>query len=209
MISNTENAVLMSRARESLRGKWGLAIGTLFVYMLIMGGIPRLLHKPGGGLVLVIGGPMAVGLAVFALALVRKGEARFGQLFAGFGCFGTALGAYLLQLLFISLWTLLLIVPGIMAALSYSLTYYVLADDESIGPLQAITKSKELMYGNRWKLLCLGFRFLGWLLLCILTLGIGLLWLMPYMAVSYAQFYEDIKKTAEAAAPAPAPILPA
>jgi hypothetical protein len=75
------------------------------------------------------------------------------------------------------------------------MTYYIIAENDSIGPLEAITKSKEMMRGNKWKFFCLGFRFLGWGVLCILTLGIGFLWLFPYMIVSYAQFYDDIKES--------------
>lgn len=116
-----------------------------------------------------------------------------GQLFDGFQRFGTALGAYLLTGIFIFLWTLLLIVPGIMAGLSYAMTYFIIADDPTIGPLQAITKSKEMMRGHKWKLFLLHWRFLGWVLLCILTLGIGILWLVPYVSTSLAHFYEDIR----------------
>lgn len=72
------------------------------------------------------------------------------------------------------------------------MTFFIIAENDSIGPLEAVTKSKEMMDGNKWKLFCLGWRFFGWALLCILTLGIGFLWLMPYMVVSYAKFYDYI-----------------
>jgi uncharacterized membrane protein len=68
-----------------------------------------------------------------------------------------------------------------------------LADDNSIKAMEAIDKSKKMMDGYKWKYFCLGLRFLGWALLCILTLGIGFLWLMPYMQVSMAKFYDDVK----------------
>jgi uncharacterized membrane protein len=141
---------------------------------------------------IVITGPLTLGWVGFVLALSRNQNPKFEQIFGGFNRFGTALGAYLLTLLFIILWMLLLIVPGIMAALSYSQTFYILSEDPSIGAMDAIRKSKEMMYGNRWKLFCLWLRFIGWLLLCILTLGIGFFWLAPYMAVSMAKFYDDL-----------------
>ena len=94
---------------------------------------------------------------------------------------------------FILLWMLLLIIPGIIAALAYSQTFYILAEDESIGAMDALKKSKEMMNGYKWKYFCLSLRFLGWVLLCILTLGIGFLWLAPYVEVSYAHFYEELK----------------
>jgi uncharacterized membrane protein len=191
-ISKTENKLLMAQARESLRGKWGIAIGTFVVYMLIVVGI-QIIPILGAIASIIIAGPMVLGLTIFILSISRNQNTELGLLFNGFNNFGTAIGAYLLMLIFILLWMLLLIIPGIIAALSYALTFYNLADNESIGPLEAITKSKEMMRGNKWKLFCLYFRFFGWALLCILTLGIGLLWLVPYMQVSMAKFYDDVK----------------
>jgi uncharacterized membrane protein len=189
---NTENVVLMQMARESLKGKWGLAIGTFVVYMLISV-VLQVIPVVGTIAPLIISGPFALGLAVFSLSISRKQDAKLEQIFQGFNNFGTALGAYLLMILFTFLWMLLLIIPGIIAAISYSMTFYILADDNSIGAMDAINKSKKMMDGYKWKYFCLGLRFLGWALLCILTLGIGFLWLMPYMRVSMAKFYDDVK----------------
>ncbi len=191
----TENVVLMRMSRESLKGKWGLAIGTFVVYILVIGSIQAITQFfPIAGLLsLIIAGPFALGMAIFALTLSRNQDARLEQIFHGFNNFGTSLGAYLLMVLFVILWTLLLIIPGIIAALSYSMTFYILADDNSIGAMDAIDKSKIMMNGYKWKYFCLGLRFFGLALLCILTLGIGLLWLFPYMQVSMAKFYDDVK----------------
>ena len=188
----TENVVLMQMARESLKGKWGLAIGTFVVYSLIAVSIQRI---PIVGVIasLLISGPFAIGLAFFSLSISRNQDAKLEQIFQGFKNFGTALGAYVLTSLFIFLWTLLLIIPGIIAAISYSMTFYILADDNSIGAMDAMDKSKKMMDGYKWKSFCLGLRFFGWSLLCILTLGIGFLWLMPYAQVSMAKFYDDVK----------------
>jgi len=188
----TENVVLMQMARESLKGKWGLAIGTFVVYMLIAG-ILQMIPIIGPIAPLIISGPLTLGLAVFSLSISRNQEAKLEQIFHGFNNFGTALGAYLLMILFTLLWMLLLIIPGIIATLSYSMTFYIIADDSSIGAMEAIDKSKKMMDGYKWKYFCLGLRFFGWACLCILTLGIGFLWLMPYMQVSMAKFYDDVK----------------
>ena len=191
----TENLVLMQMARKSLKDKWGLAIGTYVVYMLIIGAIQTTTESfPLVGLLLLaISGPMALGIAIFSINISRNQDARLEQIFQGFNNFKTSLGAYLLMLLFTFLWTLLLIIPGIIAVLSYSMTFYILADDNSIGAMEAIDKSKKMMDGYKWKYFCLGLRFIGWSLLCILTLGIGFLWLLPYMQVSMVKFYDDIK----------------
>jgi uncharacterized membrane protein len=95
--------------------------------------------------------------------------------------------------IFIILWTLLLIIPGIIMSLAYSMTFYILADNPDINPIDAIRKSREMMYGYKWKIFCLNLRFIGWGFLCIFTMGIGLLWLLPYMSVSFAKFYEEAK----------------
>ncbi len=191
----TENLVLMQMARESLKGKWAQAVGTYLVYIVIVGafsGTSRVL--PLTGIVsLILAGPMFLGITIFSLSLARNQDARIEQIFNGFYNFGKALGAYLLMLVFILLWSVLLVIPGIIAALSYSMTFYIIADDPSVGAMEAIDKSKIMMAGYKWKYFCLMLRFLGWALLCILTLGIGFLWLMPYMQVSVAKFYDDVK----------------
>jgi uncharacterized membrane protein len=188
----TENVVLMKMARESLSGKWGLAIGTVVVYFLIVG-IFQIKPPWGTFPMLLIAGPMMLGISIFSLSLARNQEARLEQIFLGFNNFVTALVAYLLMAAFIILWTLLLIIPGIIAAISYSMTFYIIADNDSIGPMAAIDKSKQVMYGFKWKLFRLYLRFFGWALLCILTLGIGFLWLFPFMQVTMAKFYDDVK----------------
>ncbi|MGB4100231.1 MAG: DUF975 family protein [bacterium] len=188
----THNRDLMRMARESLHTHWGLGVGVTILYLAIVVGISYIPHV---GMIAeyILTGPLAVGLTLVFLTLARRSQAEVGQLFQGFQRFGTALGAYLLMLLFILLWTLLLIVPGIIASFSYAMTYFVIADDPTVGPLQAITRSKEMMRGNKWKLFCLGWRFFGWALLCILTLGIGFLWLAPYMNTTFAHFYDDVR----------------
>ncbi len=192
-ISQTSNKDLMTRARASLKGKWGLGVGIhafWFLLSAIIGGIT------GGGSALIqilIVGSISLGIAEVFLTIARKGDSGFARIFDGFKRFGTALGTYLLMVVFILLWSLLLIVPGIIAALSYSLAWYVLIDDPAAGPTEALSTSKAMMRGNKWKMFCLYFRFTGWFLLCIPTVGIGLLWLCPYMQTSLAHFYEDIK----------------
>ena len=187
-----ENTELMAEARESLSGNWGLAIATFLVYGIIIS-IFQVIPTVGSVLALFIAGPMLVGVSMFSLSLSRSENARLEQIFEGFKNYGTVLGAYLLMVLFIFLWMLLLIIPGIIAAIAYSQTFYILAEDDAIGSMDALKKSKEMMDGYKWKYFCLGLRFIGWALLCILTLGIGFLWLSPYIQISYAKFYEDIK----------------
>jgi uncharacterized membrane protein len=188
-----ENRELMSQARAALRGKWLKVIPAIVIVILLkllLSSIPHI-----GSLVgILISGPLSLALASYYLAISRDGEPALSLLLKGIDLFPQALGTCLLQLLLIFLWSLLLIVPGIMAAYSYSMTFFILADEETLTATQALRRSKAMMHGKRWQLFCLSCRFIGWILLCILTLGIGLLWLIPYMGVSSARFYEQLKR---------------
>ena len=195
-LSQTENKILMANARDSLKGVWWLSIGALIVYCLVFC-VVGLFPVIGTIATYIIMGPMTVGGVRFTLSVSRKGKPEIGQLFSGFDRFGTHLAVYLLQTLFVCLWMLLLIVPGIIAGFSYSMAYFIIAEDSSISASEAIAKSKRMMKGNKWKLLCLCFRFIGWFLLVILTFGIGFLWVGPYSYVSYAKFYDDLKTVEE------------
>jgi len=140
----TENVLLMQMSKESLKGKWGLAIGAFVLYFFITL-IGEIIPIVGPIAALIISGPFALGLAVFSLSISRNQDAKFEQIFQGFKNFGTALVAYLLIILFTLLWMLLLIIPGIIASISYSMTFYIIADDNSIGAMDAIDKSKKML----------------------------------------------------------------
>ncbi len=192
----TDNITLMKMARTSLDGKWGLAIGTCLVYLIITGAIQGVspVSPLSGIITLIIAGPFALGLAIFSLSLSRNNDTKLSLIFEGFNNFGTALAAYLLIILYVVLWALLLIVPGIIAAISYSMTFYILADEPSMTAHAALDKSKKMMDGYKLKYFYLMLRFFLLALLCILTLGIGFLWLFPYMQITIAKFYDDLKQ---------------
>ena len=191
-----ENSTLRQMARESLKGKWNIVVPTFLVYFIIVGVIEYLGEQVPilNVLTIIVSGPIVLGISIFSLNIARNKDAKIEQLFEGFRNFGTSILAYVLMVLFIILWTILLIIPGIIAAISYSMTFFIIAEDETIGAYDALKKSKEMMNGHKWKFFCLGFSFFGWFLLSIFTLGIGLLWLAPYVNVSYVKFYDDIKE---------------
>ena len=203
----TENRTLMAQARESLKGHWGVAIGGNAIYMILMilfQSIPRV----GWIGALIIGGPYLLGYSIFFLSLSRKQEPLLAQLFEGFYHFADSLVAYLLMTLFIILWTLLFIIPGVVASLSYSQTFFILADNPQLKGSEALRESRAMMKGNRWKLFCLFWRFFGWFLLGILSLGIGFLWIFPYLATTMTHFYNDLKgETEPSFVPGPMPEL--
>ena len=195
---NTTNVDLMRAGRESLKGNWGVAIITFLIYTLLTSTSGSLrasdsLLTISATVTFIIVGPLTLGAAIFSLSLARGKEARLEQIFLGFNNFSTAFIAYLLVLVYVLLWALLLIIPGIIAALGYSMTFYILADDPLIKPQDALRKSKSMMNGYKEKLFYLCLRFFLLSFLCILTLGIGFLWLIPYFHVTMAKFYDDIK----------------
>jgi len=207
----TTNRDLMQQAREALKGHWGLAIGGSVIY-LILSVLISAIPKVGWIGSLIISGPLTLGFSIFFLSFSRKQEPKLAQLFDGFQRFTQALVAYLLMVLFILLWTILLVIPGIVAALSYSQTFFILADNPQMAGSDGLRKSKAMMKGNRWKLFCLFWRFFGWALLCILSLGIGILWFLPYLQTSLARFYDDLKEgeglpIVERVDPQPAPVI--
>lgn len=182
------------RAWNKLRGKWGtMAVATL-IYSLIMDACAALsVIYIGSIAVLLLTGAFMLGFSGMALFVARKQEIRAENLFHGFRNFGSSFALYLLCSIFILLWSLLLIIPGIIKTFSYSMSYFILADNPDISANQARKYSMELMQGNKWRLFCLNFSFIGWILLSLLTFGILLLWVIPYMVTAEAEFYRDLK----------------
>ena len=227
-------------ARESLRGKWKIAVLAGFVALLLGGvagqGTPDINFQFDDGSIraqmeilgqnvdlmqilqsdspaalwgaalmyfsilaivvaivqFVLGCIVTVGYARFNLDLVDGEEGTVQTLFRYFPQWKTMLVAGFLQGLYIVLWTLLFIIPGIIAVYRYAMTSYILAENPEMSAGEAIDRSEELMKGNKWRLFCLQFSFIGWSILCAFTLGIGTLWLTPYMEAASAAFYRDI-----------------
>ena len=145
-------------------------------------------------LVFLIGLPLSWGLAIVFLDSFRGSEIRVEGILDGFKDYGRILGTTFLVYVYTALWSLLLIVPGIIKGYSYSMTSFILKDDPTIKYNEAIEKSMAMMDGNKMKLFLLHLSFIGWILLSCITLGIGFLFLTPYMSSAQAAFYEDLKK---------------
>lgn len=135
-----------------------------------------------------------MGFVVIFLKNLRGEGLEVGKMFDGFQDYGRILGTMLLIAVYTFLWTLLLVIPGIIKSYSYRMTIYVLNDQPELSFNGAIEKSMDMMKGHKMKLFLLDLSFIGWALLSIITLGIGVLWLYPYMLSASAAFYEDLKK---------------
>ena len=184
---STENSILRKRALEALSGNWMIAVVGFLIYGLLSG------VGGGSGIVLIIGGPLYLGMSYFSLAFVRKEKIGYDLLFKGFNNFGNSLLAYIFIVFFTFLWLLLLIIPGIIKGISYSMTFFILADNPDMEPMNAIDKSMALKNGYKMKYFLLTLLFVLLILLSSILLFIPLFWLIPYMHISYAEFYEDIK----------------
>ncbi len=138
----------------------------------------------------IVAATIAVGFVIYALNVSRLRPAGVGTLFDGFSIFWRALLLRILMGIFIFLWSLLLIIPGIIAAYRYRMATYLLIDHPEMSPLECIRASKQMMAGHKGELFVLDLSFLGWALLCIIPFVA--VWVAPYMEVTYANYYQAL-----------------
>lgn len=141
---------------------------------------------------MIIGGVLQLGYAKFLLAQHDGRPHEFGDLFSQFDRFGAGFVQSFLRNLYVFLWSLLFIIPGIIAGYSYAMTPYLMVDFPQLTASEAIEKSKELMDGHKGDLFVLDLSFFGWAILCMLTANIGNLWLNPYRNAARAAFYREL-----------------
>lgn len=142
--------------------------------------------------VILLAGALSLGHCKYYIDLVAENrQDEVSVIFSRFDIFPKAMGLNLFMGLFIWLWSLLLIVPGIIASYRYRLAPYLMAENPNLGIREAVNMSKELMAGHKWRLFCLELSFIGWGILSALTCGIGDLWLQPYISAATAAFYVD------------------
>ncbi|MDN4526078.1 DUF975 family protein [Fictibacillus fluitans] len=206
---------IKKEALIALENKWGFAVLLTVILGIFTFIIPELLsvYASGGwynyylgdtfegditslivGLILY---PAVIGYSWVFIGLIRREPQSVKSMFSPFGEIGTFLkliGTTILVWLFTALWTVLLIVPGIIKGIAYSQTYYVLKDNPDLPVLQAITESRRLMDGYKWKFFLLQLSFIGWIILATIPFGLGFLWLTPYMTASSAEFYNEIRQ---------------
>lgn len=192
----TPNGTLISEAYQTLKGKWAVPMAALLLYIAIL--IPiqvliRFVPLAGYPANIIISAPLMLGFIILTLNIARNKEAVIGQLFDGFNVIFTAVIANLLVGVFVILGFILLIIPAFIVMAHLALVFYVIADEPEISPIDALKKSKELMYGYKWKYIRFILRILGLVLLSFLTLGIALLWVIPVAQVAMAKFYDDVK----------------
>lgn len=183
-----DNVSFMRKAKSQLAGQWtNIVLGTL-VYVVLTSILTSTYV-----LELVLGGPLMFGYILFVACMCDTRNARFELLFKGFERFVETLLAGLVLTVAISVGFALLIVPGIILSAGFAMTFYIMADDANISGIDALKQSWTMMDGHKMDLFCLWLRFIGWGLLCVLTCGIGFLWLIPYMTASTLNFYRQLR----------------
>ena len=195
-----ENSKIMKEAYASLKGKWVLAIGG----NLILAIISMTVALVGWGTVgadwganltsLIFAPPLAIGMTIFSLNISRDNNPEIDNLFIPFKTsWVNAILAYFMMGVLVAVGFILLIIPGIIAALMFSQVFFIMGEDNEIISYDALVKSMNMMKGYKWKFFRIALRIIGLAILCIFTLGIGFIWLLPYQNVVYAKFYDDIK----------------
>lgn len=213
---------LKENAKNSLKGKWGEAILVLIIFgvisMAVTGialignnaalnsadsiskfledpnsfnfGIPQIISSI---LSILVSAFLALGSVSYFLKVSRNENVTFKELFSKTSLWLLYIGVTIMTSIFIGLWSLLLIIPGIIASYRYAMVNYIMVDNPELGVFGAIKRSKEIMVGHKMDLFVLQLSFIGWLLLSALTLGILMLYVTPYMNVTFANFYNSIK----------------
>jgi uncharacterized membrane protein len=208
-------SAIKREAREYLKGEWGKAVGLTFLYFILSAGVNLSIeiYASGGfmnwiyqdyappqatilntiiSLLLI---PLSISIVWFYLDIVREKTTEISQVFTIYTDVKTMLkliGTSIMIGIFTFLWSLLLLIPGIIKALAYSQTFMLLKDHPEYSVFEAITESRRRMKGYKGKYFLLNLSFIGWGILCLFTLGIGFLWLAPYIYTSNATFYQNL-----------------
>ena len=195
-----KNSQIMEEAYASLKGKWGLAIGGNLLFAIIsmavaLVGWLTVGEDWGANLTsLIFAPPLAIGMTIFSLNISRDNNPEIDNLFIPFKTsWVNAILAYFMMGVLVAVGFILLIIPGIIAALMFSQVFFIMGEDNEISAYDALVKSMNMMKGYKWKFFRIALRIIGLAILCIFTLGIGFIWLLPYQNVVYAKFYDDIK----------------
>lgn len=183
---------LKTRAKQMISGNIGMLI-VCTVIVAAIEGVCGAIPYVGPVLSICAVGPLSLGTAYIYLNLTRGYQPDVNVLFSGFQRFVDTLVLYLLISIFTFLWSLLFVVPGVIKAISYSQAFYILAEHPEMTAKEALDESVAIMDGHKMEYFMLGLSFIPWLLLCSITCGLAGLYVVPYMAATFVNFYEAVK----------------
>ena len=187
---------LKTAAKAQIKGKIGILFLITLLIGLISGAASSLLNLiPGGGLIasIIITPAFSLSTVRVYLMVVAGNQPEVKDAFSGFDDFWAAFKVTFLTGLFTFLWSLLFVIPGIVKSYSYSMSMYILAENKGKAALECIAESKAMTQGHKMELFVLGLSFIGWVLLSVITFGIALIWVLPYMNATTANAYKLLK----------------
>ena len=193
-ISNSE---IRAKARENLgpgifNNTWIMAILGGLIISAVLGAANYLC---AGIATMLLCGPLYVGLYKLYLKIANGDkEVKIETVFSGCYNFSQNFMVGLMYTLFIFLWSLLFVIPGIVKSYSYALVFYIKAENPDMDWRMCLDESESMMQGNKWRLFTLHLSFIGWFLLSMFTFGIGSFWVNAYLQTSTAVFYEELKR---------------
>lgn len=179
-------------SKTQIKGK----IGVLFLCSLSIGLINwAISYIPIAGAIVsgIIAPAFLLSTSIIYLNLVNGNNVEVGDIFSGFKNFWRAFVLSFVAGIFIILWSLLLVVPGIIKTYSYSMAFYILAENPEMSAMDALNESKRLMDGHKMEFFVLQISFFWWILLFIGTLGIAGIYVIPYILTTNVNFYKSIK----------------
>ena len=197
-----DRASLKSISKGQIKGKiWVLLLiaiiiaGVSCAISYILGLIPRIGSTISGLLsAFVLTPAFALSIYNVYLAVANDGDVKASDAFSGFNNFWAAFKVTFMVGLFTFLWSLLFVIPGIIKSISYSMSMYILSENPDKPTMDCINESKEMTEGHKMELFVLGLSFIGWILLGTITLGLGFIYVIPYMNTTFANAYKSLKK---------------
>ena len=206
---------LKNMAKEQIKGKTLTLFGIVLVGLIIclvalyipmfvaiitfvIGGAASIL----GVLLYIVGfvayigalGCFSISMVTMYLNLTKGIQPQFSDLKIGLKNYKSNIILLLLTFLYTLLWMLLFYVPGIIKAISYSMAPYILAENPDMKPSDAIKESMLITNGRKWEIFVLELSFIGWILLSCVTCNLSMIYVMPYMQATYANYYNSIKR---------------
>ncbi len=177
---------LKAIAKQQIQGN----IGILFVCLLITSVLSSIVP---GLASLIVAPPLTLGLTMIFLGLTRNESPEVNTLFSGFSYMGPAILLNIMIAVFTFLWSLLFVIPGIIKGISYSMAYFVLADNPELSANEALDESKRITSGHIGDLFVLYLSFIPWFLLGAITCGLALIYVVPYVQATMANYYLELK----------------
>jgi uncharacterized membrane protein len=183
---------LFKEANQKLKGKRLLSIAAVLIMSFIIS-IPTSIDPKLAGLSILLSAPMSLGMSTIFLNIIRGKEVRIEQIFDGFKNYVPAFIVTFLVSIAVIFGLILLIIPGIIVGIGLSMSMFILVDNPTMSAIDVLKTSWEMMKGHKadrfvYILLAIGIVFLG-----LLTLIIGIFYVLPIIYAASAIFYERIK----------------